>query len=154
MQQWQVDRPHGGAVVHAPPKKVDPESREAGPVEGRSAGVGVRGDAGLAPDPGLSSSPWAAHEVGDLALHFGPGAGVSLLPVGIALLGLVSLEEILTGVDRDGAPGGRGGARRPQRAAGAPANDELPLDLHGRDEAHHSRSTGPRHAVVFSTRLE
>jgi len=39
-------------------------------------------------------------------------------------------------------------------AVGGPANHELPLDLHGRDDAHHSRATGPRHAVVFSTRLE
>ena len=35
---------------------------------------------GLAPDPGSWSSPRAAHEVGDLALHLGPGAGVDLLP--------------------------------------------------------------------------
>jgi hypothetical protein len=59
------------------------------------------------------------HQVADLAFDLGPGSAVVGLPGGIGLGGAGTGELGLIGADRDGASGGRGGALRNERAAGA-----------------------------------
>src|SRR6185437_7653369 len=79
-----------------------PEHGESSPVASSGSGVGVGGDTCLAACAGFASAPGAAHEMGDLALHLRAGGGVSLLPVGVGLGGLVGLEKVLAAVDGDG----------------------------------------------------
>jgi hypothetical protein len=63
-----------------PAGEGDSEGGEAGPVDGRGAGVGIGGDPLLAADPGFAATPRSAHKVGQLAFHLGPGARVGVLP--------------------------------------------------------------------------
>src|SRR6516225_1199071 len=83
---------------------VEPEDREAGPVEGSGAGDQVGGDAGQAAGTGPPAAPGATGEVGDLALDDGPVGFVALLPGGIALGGAGALQHSFVRVDGDGAP--------------------------------------------------
>src|SRR6202042_1121744 len=99
------------------------EDGKPGPVERGGAGNKVSGDAGHAAGAGSPAAPGPAGEVGDLALDDGPVSAVGLLPGRVTLDGAGTLQHCLVRVDGDGAPAFGGGARRSQRAGGAPGTE-------------------------------
>jgi hypothetical protein len=69
--------------------------------------------------------------VGDLALDDGPVRSVALLPGRVALGGAGALQHRLVRVDGDGASVPRCGARRAERAGGAPGAERCPAAAAG-----------------------
>lgn len=89
-----------------------------GPVDGGGVGVGVGVgvcagvDAGLQPERGRSAPRYAAHEVGEVGLDLGPGAGAGVLPAWIALRSVGGPGGVLTGARRDPLAASRCSDRR------------------------------------------
>jgi hypothetical protein len=79
------------------------EARQVGR-SGEQLEVGI--DLERATDPGSSCAMFAAHEVGQLALHLGARGPVVGAPGGIALTGAGPGERLFMGADADGAPAG------------------------------------------------
>src|SRR5271167_1499671 len=109
---WSCRGPGGSVPVHA-------EDIETAPVERGGPGVHIGGDPLFAAGASLASTPQAGDEVADLAFHLGPGPGVSVLPFGGLLVGLVALQDLFMAVDADGPPRPVGGAAPGARASGA-----------------------------------
>ena len=99
--------------------RAQPEGGKAGEVlcGGEEVEVGV--DFASAAHPGTASAVAAAHQVADLAFHFGAGGAVVVGPVGVVLVAAGGGEVLFVTVDGDLAAGGRGGALGAQRTAGA-----------------------------------
>ena len=79
---WLGDGPAAGPVL-------EPEGGQAGEVDHAGSGEDVGEDAGLASAAGFAPAPRPPGEVADLAFHDGPVGAVGLLPVRVALAGLV-----------------------------------------------------------------
>src|SRR5450631_113158 len=79
----------------------------------------VGGDLGLSSDAGAAPAVAAAHQVPDLAFHFGSGGPVVRDPVRVALTCPGRGELLFVEPDADAAPGGCFGALLAQRAVRA-----------------------------------
>ena len=95
------------------------EHAEPGQVDRGGEQGEVGGDLDRAADAGASAAVVTPHQMPDLAFDLGSGGAVVGLPGGVGLCRAGTGELGLLGGDRDGAPGGRGGALRNERAAGA-----------------------------------
>jgi hypothetical protein len=92
---------------HAQPSQVD---------RGGQQGE-VGGDPGKAPDPHAAAAVAAADQMGQLALHLGPGRAVVGGTIRVGLAGASSGQLVFVGGDRDGAARRRAGAPAAKRAA-------------------------------------
>ena len=92
---------------HAQPSQVD---------RGGQQGE-VGGDPGKTPDPHTAAAVAAADQMGQLALHLGPGRAVVGGTIRVGLAGASSGQLVFVGGDRDGAARRRAGAPAAKRAA-------------------------------------
>ena len=90
---------------------------QAGEVGRGGHEVEVGSDLGQAADPHAAAAVAAADQVGELALHLGPGRAVVGGTVGVGVAGAGLGQLVLVGGDRDGAAGLRAGALAAKRAA-------------------------------------
>jgi hypothetical protein len=129
--------PSGWLYLPAAGGPAQPEGGQAGQVGRGSQELPVLGHPHQPADPGAAAAMAAAQQVGELALHLGPGRPVVGPPCGIALAGTGRSQLGLARTDRDHSTPNAGGAGIAQRADTARgAEPGPPTTATGWDDRH------------------